>query len=240
MIIKHLKVSLSVLAFFCSFSHALAQPYLPKLKLDILWVVDDSGSMADHQDLLGRNFDAFIEEFLAKDVDFRMAVTTTDDEEYYAGRMVGDWRKLTSEAALKDEAKFLDDFWNTVMVGTIGSVTEKGLASAKLFLEKYRSEWLRDDAYLVIMVLTDEEEQSAQSADFYYRYFTGLKLHPNFFQLNSITAFHDSDNWYSDQSRGQKYMDVAELSGGAALNIEEDYWHNLTQAKESVMKLISE
>ena len=35
-------------------------------KLDILWVVDNSGSMEEEQDSLARNFDLFIEEFLKK------------------------------------------------------------------------------------------------------------------------------------------------------------------------------
>ena len=39
-------------------------------KLDILWVIDNSGSMEEEQDSLARNFDLFIEEFLKKDIDF--------------------------------------------------------------------------------------------------------------------------------------------------------------------------
>ena len=62
-------------------------------KVDILWVVDNSGSMEEEQDSLARNFDLFIEELLKKDIDFKMAVTTTDPYDY--GRAVKGIEGLT-------------------------------------------------------------------------------------------------------------------------------------------------
>lgn len=47
-------------------------------KVDILWVVDGSGTMANHQQNLGNNFSAFINEFAAKNFDYHMAVASTD------------------------------------------------------------------------------------------------------------------------------------------------------------------
>ena len=47
-------------------------------KVDILWVVDDSGSMRDEQEDLARNFDVFIKDFLEQKIDFQMGITTTD------------------------------------------------------------------------------------------------------------------------------------------------------------------
>src|SRR5690606_21598915 len=64
-------------------------------KLDILWVIDDSGSMQDKQNALGFNFDAFIKDFMGTKVDFRMAITTTDKDKN--GQMVpNSSEKLTS------------------------------------------------------------------------------------------------------------------------------------------------
>jgi hypothetical protein len=52
-----------------------------KTKLDFLFVVDNSGSMCQEQDNLGRNFDAF-SQFLFQELgsaaDYRLAVTSTD------------------------------------------------------------------------------------------------------------------------------------------------------------------
>lgn len=47
-------------------------------KIDMLFLVDSSGTMATHQENLGNNFDAFISEFINKGFDFNIAVASTD------------------------------------------------------------------------------------------------------------------------------------------------------------------
>jgi len=47
-------------------------------KIDLLWVVDSSGSMADEQASLSTNFHAFAQNYLARGWDFRTSVITTD------------------------------------------------------------------------------------------------------------------------------------------------------------------
>lgn len=58
-------------------------------KIDILWVIDGSGTMANHQENLGTNFGNFINKFVSKNIDFRMAITSTDawvrEKDYNAG-----------------------------------------------------------------------------------------------------------------------------------------------------------
>jgi hypothetical protein len=46
-------------------------------QIDILWVVDNSGSMCQEQKILGDNFDAFINELDGTTLDFHLSVTTT-------------------------------------------------------------------------------------------------------------------------------------------------------------------
>lgn len=47
-------------------------------KIDILWMVDGSGTMANHQANLAANFGDFIADFADKGFDFHMAVASTD------------------------------------------------------------------------------------------------------------------------------------------------------------------
>ncbi len=47
-------------------------------KIDILWVIDNSGSMEDDQQHLRENFNSFITDFIKKGYDYRIAVITTD------------------------------------------------------------------------------------------------------------------------------------------------------------------
>src|SRR4051812_27663931 len=46
--------------------------------IDVLWVVDNSGSMAPRQENLAKNFQSFMDVFVKSGIDFRLAVTTTD------------------------------------------------------------------------------------------------------------------------------------------------------------------
>ena len=55
-------------------------------KLDILWVVDDSGSMSEEQALLGTNFGSFIAFADALGVDYQLGVTTTEINDAPRGR----------------------------------------------------------------------------------------------------------------------------------------------------------
>ena len=47
-------------------------------KVDILWMVDGSGTMANHQNNLATNFGSFISGFVTKKFDYQMAVASTD------------------------------------------------------------------------------------------------------------------------------------------------------------------
>mgnify|MGYP001470194961 CR=1 FL=1 len=71
---------------------------------DILWVVDNSCSMWEEQDKLATNFDAFIQFFQGVDVDFQLAVVTTDTlDEEFQGRLVGGDDEIILNNALGHE-----------------------------------------------------------------------------------------------------------------------------------------
>lgn len=59
-------------------------------EVDLLVVIDNSCSMVEEQENLARNFDALLQRFVEADVDWRVAVTTTDTEEpRFRGRLQG-------------------------------------------------------------------------------------------------------------------------------------------------------
>ena len=53
----------------------------PNLKLDLLWVIDNSGSMCQEQAALRQNFDRVVDELDETGIDFHLGVTTTHMEE---------------------------------------------------------------------------------------------------------------------------------------------------------------
>ena len=75
--------SFSVLSDSSSFQQTAT--FQPR-KLDVLFLVDNSGSMAASQTNLSNNFSSFIDRFISKGYDFRIAVGTTDA--YYGDQFI--------------------------------------------------------------------------------------------------------------------------------------------------------
>ena len=64
---------------------SFTQPLRPKV--DVLWAVDDSGSMSEEQNSLATNFSSFIDSATSLDTDYHIGVITTDVESDQAGRL---------------------------------------------------------------------------------------------------------------------------------------------------------
>src|ERR687887_2453434 len=97
-------------------------------KVDVLWIVDNSESMAGEQENLARNFQSFIELFVRGAVDYRIAVTTTDIFAD-AGRFKGSPKILSPQTG-----NVIAAFQNNIRVGTSGSPFEAGLDAAEMAL----------------------------------------------------------------------------------------------------------
>src|SRR5690606_15064850 len=137
--------------------------------IDILFVIDNSGSMQPHQEALADNFARFME-LIDPDpsrrgepgeVDYRLAVATTDAENE-AGVLHG------NPAVLQPDPGSLDAFKKNVVVGTSGAAREEGLRAAELALEaasklkdgQGRKAFVRDGAFLYAIFVSDEDDKS--------------------------------------------------------------------------------
>ncbi len=138
-------------------------------KVDILFVVDNSGSMESHQQRLSKNVEALTKSIDDnKVIDYHIGVITTTMEDYYGSSFAGG--RLVSTPG---GPKFVDR--NTVnglqilkdylRVGTGGSSTEKffqpiiaAVTPPLINTENYG--FLRNDAILVFIFITDTDDQS--------------------------------------------------------------------------------
>lgn len=210
-------------------------------KLDIVWIIDNSGSMSDEQDALGANFSAFIQDFITKDVDFKMAITTTDtSSSSLKGKMVyGSDTKLTSAKAQANETQFLYDFKKLVKVGTSGSGNEKGLEASEGFMQKYASSFLRPDAYLAVVVLSDEEDQSPKSVAAYTDYLKSFKSEAGLVKMYSIVDVGMTNVGGQGVSTGyQRYADASNKTAGIVADIRDDFYKSLDDMGESIINLL--
>jgi hypothetical protein len=157
-------------------------------KVDILWVVDSSGSMAPKQARLSSQLTNFIDELVKADppIDFRIAVTTTDtDDPARRGKLL-DWTlgstggkyiactpnaagtATTCSAGDGTTAAAVQAFQQLVgKVGDKGSPVERGLLNVYLVLENPENRdsqgapgFIRPDAALYVVVLSDEDDSS--------------------------------------------------------------------------------
>jgi hypothetical protein len=164
-------------------------------KVDILWVVDSSGSMAPHQQQLASNFSTFINYLMPQNpgpdfvpIDFHIGVVSTDtDDPGEQGRLHG----FTQNGAVTATGSFIGcdstrhcnvdgqasvgpagavqtAFTQMATVGTLGSQVERGLYASYLALNRDENKdashdgsgFIRDDAALYIIVVSDEDDSS--------------------------------------------------------------------------------
>lgn len=149
-----------------------ASTYVPR-KLDVLFVVDNSGSMSSSQASLATNFPSFINFFRTKGYDYRIAVTTTDS--FYGDQFIANGcslcdlaqTKFRSTAAppiyvINSSTPSLDTvFAANVNVGTGGSGDERAFSSFKASLNSsLNAGFHRSDAYLSVIIVSDEDDFS--------------------------------------------------------------------------------
>lgn len=152
--------------------------FIPK-KIDILWVIDNSGSMETSQNALASNFQAFIERFNQSNYDFRMAVTTTEawEKQFHTnstkalikdGAVLQTNPKIETHSGVfvmdKNTANINSVFSTNIKQGTLGNGDERAFESFKqTLLETGNSAFRRDEAFLAVIIVSDEEDFSGSS-----------------------------------------------------------------------------
>jgi hypothetical protein len=210
-------------------------------KLDIIWIIDNSGSMMDEQSALGANFSAFIDDFITKNIDFKMAITTTDtSSSLKKGLMVkGSDSKLTSQMAKLNEFQFKSDFTNLVKVGTAGSGYEKGLEASEGFMQKYSGSFLRPDAYLAIVIVSDEEDQSPKAVSQYTDYLKSFKQETGLIKLYSIVDVNKTNCCqYGVTTGGDRYILASTKTAGVVGDIRNDFFGTLSSMGDTLIRLL--
>ncbi|MBK8011247.1 MAG: hypothetical protein IPK13_07840 [Deltaproteobacteria bacterium] len=148
------------------------------LSADILWVVDDSGSMGDDQEAVRAAADAMGDVLTSAQVDYRLAVTRTISNVGYPTNTRG---TLEGNGFTRNLNTFKDD----VVVGVTRGGWEPGLETGLLALDRLLPKTavgaddpykLREDAAVIVIHLSDERDQTVectacpvdcQDADFY-------------------------------------------------------------------------
>jgi len=197
--------------------------------VDILWVVDNSHeNMEVHQNRIASKMNAFYEGLIANKTNFRIAATTMDMSASGAqGDLLGEVPVVTR--ATPNAVGRLQELLKR---GGEGNNSEIGLGAMRRALEKEESkgtaaEFLREDALLVIVFVTDDKDFSLGTPTDYKNYLDALKgvntLESQKWIANYIGVTDLSDpncKTYGDYAvRGEDYIELAQGSGGVSDSI---------------------
>ena len=228
--------------------------------VDVLFIVDNSGSMSEEQDSLSSNFQYLVNVAQQWGSIYHLGVVSTDIDDTNAtkGELRGDPRFVGSN----DVAKFA----SSVKLGDNGSGTEQGLAAAQMALTLpitmdpdppkactkdddcakptkcvpsvdqpgtkrcggWNMEFLRKDASLEIVFVSDEEDQSPATLSFYIDFFKSIKgyANANLFHAHAIVGDHGSgcQGAGGAADAGDRYIEVAGQTGGIVHSICDANW----------------
>ncbi len=163
--------------------------------VDILWVVDNSGSMSEEIQRVKDEFQSFLGDFIDLGLDFHLGAVTTDmNNPTEAGRLQG-----TPSYIDHNTADPYGTFERTInaIYDHKGSADEKGLDAAKAaltepLLTSDNAGFLRtrnddgDEVATHIIVVTDEDDYSSVSTTAFTTWLDNLESDPDLSALSAI------------------------------------------------------
>ncbi len=194
---------------------------------DILWMIDNSCSMANEQDELSENFPFFMEFFLGSGLDYHISITTSDTiSSDYAGSsgsfVRGPGGLTVIDADTNDP---VGTFSSMAKVGVSGRFPERGIGAVFLALEEKidgpNDGFWRDDAALHTICISDEAdytEDNVVTLDEFIDWYDGLKDSIPQRSFSAITA-----------AGGDRYRAVAREIGGVDWDLAEENWPGLLE-----------
>jgi hypothetical protein len=234
-------------------------------KMDILFVVDDSGSMAEEQDNLATNFPMFANVLNAYEVeaglplDYRVAITTTGRDVAYTQIIPaipplipetsvpmneqgddGEFRQscgMTRRWLERGDPNMATTFACAADVGTDGPGLEMQLYASELALSPPMSTglnagFLRDDALLAVVYLTDENDCSRRDNNFSFAatepcttvpvqswvdFFDNLKGERGRWATAVIAGPNDCTSDFGDAAAATRLQEFVNLTGDNAV-----------------------
>lgn len=224
-------------------------------KVDVLFVIDNSGSMMEEQQSLGANFSSFMSAALESGVDYHIGVTTTGLDPSSGG-----WSQCPGGADGGENGRLFPAdgsspriitpqtpnaaavFANNTHVG-VCHWNEQGLDGAYRALSEPllhslddprtpqsadgNGGFIRPDARLAIIFISDEEDFSSQPVPFYETYFRSLKDNdPSKLSISAVVGPRDLSSCSTASSSGLRYIQLAEDTGGVVESICTPNWSN--------------
>ena len=237
--------------------------------VDILWMIDNTPTMIEEHEALAASFNSFIAQLDSSAVNYRVGVITADANERGVLR-TGAANKAIHQAAgvhwphpeptydipyITPETEDPQAaFTQMVAVGIWGAWKEQGMETTTMALgigpgwnglsqpnpPSANQDFLRHDAALFIIMVSDEDDMSYGPVQYYYRAISSYKGRGNDGRI-SVSAIvgpppqpgvEDDPGGCHEADRGSavwgaRYIELASLTGGVATSICEDFNESL-------------
>jgi hypothetical protein len=196
--------------------------------IDILWVIDKSGSMSRYNPELLAGIEAMLTALPV--ADWRLVMISADPN-----------KSITSNVFPLVPGDDIDDA--AAMLATLTSAPyEEGFNSVYDYMNHnpYSLTWMRPEAGLLVVFVSDEDEQSDVEypvpSDF-LSWYTGLRMGSVFMAsvVNIDAADSVCDHYVSPIDVGKRYMEATSVLGGTIVDICSDDWApGVTDATHSI------
>ncbi|MGZ3745610.1 MAG: hypothetical protein ACXVB1_07815 [Pseudobdellovibrionaceae bacterium] len=215
------------------------QKILYNNKVDIVFIVDNSTSMAQHQDRLSAQVPTLVSVLKSLKMDYHIvAISTSMGLNGNGGMFLGSPMILNSQTPNLETL-----LQQKIAQGDTGSDNERGLYSMETalsptYLSTGGAGFLRDDALLAVIELSDENDKSGKTASYYASFLDQLKPATTngrkswIFNFIGVLENSSACRTFNDYSEvGTTLMQLADLSGG---NKESICSNNLSSAVTNI------
>ena len=182
--------------------------------VDVIWVIDPSGSMTSHRTRLLAGISDMMAAMPA--VSWRLTIITADPR--YSVSDV-DFPLLPGDGAAEAQAEY---------ASSVTGALEQGFEAVYEYIENnpMASSWMRDDASLLVVFVSDEEEQSTSSFPMVSDFTDWLDEKRSSVYVASIVNHDPSVSTcnYSPINNGDRYMAASNHYSGQIVDICSEDW----------------
>ena len=221
--------------------------FLQVTDIDILFVVDNSGSMQSIQQNVARNARVFMEQFaLNNSINWKIGVVSTDENE---PPFLGFDTPFSSDLIDENIPGSFDDVVNTfaskvTSLGINGSISEYVFYNTVRHIN--RPSFLRENAHLIVIMVTDEPEQSERGFGSDYTVNSMITTLTNKISTGSILRFYGAmghgdltdcrNSWVYN---GDPMEDIVTQTGGFTISAcRENFGSELSRIGEDIATLV--
>jgi hypothetical protein len=208
-------------------------PVVSSAMADILFVVDDSGSMTPFQANLSDNVEAFLNAVPQSDLHVGVITTSANNSTYTphkAGQLIGGVHKSS-------DPQFIAKLKPSLLVGTKGNYMEQPFASLALALGEplistANAGFLRPNADLYIVFITDTQDQSSIDTNVLFAQIKALKPQRTVTTLAAMASPIQGvcAGEQADLEKSTKIQDFVSLTGGSVFSICDDFAKSMVAA----------